>query len=955
MAGGVTATMIATKLPEGHYFMQPGERELAALRLIDQGYPRAAAMLKAGLSSRAANPKKRRKGKRLGPPGVPSPEVKEGDLSPLLVSHFFDPSGKVKIKKKVVAHRWQGYVLWEGPSLADGKPIAVIATGFQDQSDNEKTGKMIQTFIIRSDMDPQDALDTGEDESVCFGCDMKGKVVEALKKEVEKQPWRPETRKKERVCYVAVGRSVKQVYKAYKEGKYGRLSRGQIAKVFKGAPPLRIGAYGEPVAAPEWVWREALENVQRWTGYTHQWRDPRFASYKDILMASVNSPDEAVYAKLVLGWNTYRAANSDELPLQGFEVLCPWYDEGGPVAAISCDACGWCGDLMGKVKSVVAPAHGSGAGAFQRWARQDEGFRIPRAGPAGLAAPAGTTETPEGTLFPRGYFEDFAVPRQRRYADALPRRAAMRMAFDKRRERQIRKLHEGRRENPGRGDARIRSEGRSGSNLLSRMRAGEVSQEQVELAARLGRADALELFPEAVKAADWWAYSVNPADSIIGEAVRLVGIDAVVLFALDCAEYALPNWEKPGGKGRLSGPKRRRGNQVRERIALAPRRVIQAARRLILNGADFPTHLMDDLARASEESTGPGGTNSEWLSVKAVESAAMAASAALQRRVLTAPASPTIALNRRMVRVAEVARVTRGYRRSDYDEDWQSELLAGYVLGEVQSPRQNPCNTHPTSTPVTRTKVYEILDGLRKRAGLKGTTLLQWHQPLTELHERNHRRYAQVYFPGGDRFAGNGVARYEVAEQIRWLPARQLRAVLGHEVGHELAPTAGEAGADQAAERALGMKITYDPRWPGKGLQRANPSRMNDAAHALALARQHGLRASYVERASQLYDLGLAALEGHGLGALQDYAQVPGVKEKVAEGKFIASIGEIVTAIRIKHENVSQLGSAPRSCGRSWPWSVTPTSGTPPASVAPGSRTPGSGSELTAEPPTHTR
>ena len=47
-----------------------------------------------------------------------------------------------------------GVILFEGPSLIDGAPIAVIATGFQRRTANSKTGDMVQTWIIRSDREP---------------------------------------------------------------------------------------------------------------------------------------------------------------------------------------------------------------------------------------------------------------------------------------------------------------------------------------------------------------------------------------------------------------------------------------------------------------------------------------------------------------------------------------------------------------------------------------------------------------------------------------------------------------------------------------------------------------------------------------------------------------------------------------------------------------------------------
>ena len=63
-----------------------------------------------------------------------------------------------------------GYIAYEGPSQIDGAPIVVIVNKIDDGSDNEKTGAIVQTFIIRSDVAPVDALNTGADESICGQC-----------------------------------------------------------------------------------------------------------------------------------------------------------------------------------------------------------------------------------------------------------------------------------------------------------------------------------------------------------------------------------------------------------------------------------------------------------------------------------------------------------------------------------------------------------------------------------------------------------------------------------------------------------------------------------------------------------------------------------------------------------------------------------------------------------------
>ena len=66
----------------------------------------------------------------------------------------------------------KGYVIYDGASLLDGKRIVAIAlTG---NSKNTKTGAMVQTYIIRPDINPLEANKTGEDYSICGTCPHKG-------------------------------------------------------------------------------------------------------------------------------------------------------------------------------------------------------------------------------------------------------------------------------------------------------------------------------------------------------------------------------------------------------------------------------------------------------------------------------------------------------------------------------------------------------------------------------------------------------------------------------------------------------------------------------------------------------------------------------------------------------------------------------------------------------------
>ena len=58
-------------------------------------------------------------------------------------------------------------IIYRGPSLLDGAPIVAIATV---GSRNAKTGDMVQTWIMRDDVKPLAAAQSGADASVCGDC-----------------------------------------------------------------------------------------------------------------------------------------------------------------------------------------------------------------------------------------------------------------------------------------------------------------------------------------------------------------------------------------------------------------------------------------------------------------------------------------------------------------------------------------------------------------------------------------------------------------------------------------------------------------------------------------------------------------------------------------------------------------------------------------------------------------
>jgi hypothetical protein len=61
----------------------------------------------------------------------------------------------------------KGFILYEGASELDNAPIVVIATM---STNNRKTGKMVQVWILRSDIDPIEAFKSKADYSICGNC-----------------------------------------------------------------------------------------------------------------------------------------------------------------------------------------------------------------------------------------------------------------------------------------------------------------------------------------------------------------------------------------------------------------------------------------------------------------------------------------------------------------------------------------------------------------------------------------------------------------------------------------------------------------------------------------------------------------------------------------------------------------------------------------------------------------
>ena len=208
-----------------------------------------------------------------------------------------------------------GYVIYKGASLINGKPIVVIAI---TKSSNKKTGNMVQTYILPdNNMTPTYNAKALEDEAVCGDCKHRRGTGGS--------------------CYVNLGQGVTVVTKSYWAGQYPEsLSAASMACVGR---TVRLATYGDPAAVPFEVWQTLLEFAKGWTGYTHQWAKSWIDSrIMRLCMASVDNDSEFLQAQY-MGYRTFRVRTNDQ-PLLFREFACPASEEAGKrKLCTECRAC----------------------------------------------------------------------------------------------------------------------------------------------------------------------------------------------------------------------------------------------------------------------------------------------------------------------------------------------------------------------------------------------------------------------------------------------------------------------------------------------------------------------------------------------------------------------------------------------------------------------------------------
>lgn len=238
----------------------------------------------------------------------------------------------------------QSAIIYRGPSLIDGKPIVVIAI---DSPRNTKTGRMVQTYILRADIDPREANKTGADFSICGNCPHRGTPTNDPDK----------AQAENRSCYVLLGQGVLIAYRAMLRGVYAEISgHAAIASLGRGKL-IRLGTYGDPAAVPSYIWESLISEAAAHTAYSHQAARAESSFDASYMMQSADSRAEAE-AAWAHGRRTFRVVSNLSDIVPGHEILCPASKEAG--RRVTCSQCKLCGGSLIGAKSIAIPAHGSG-------------------------------------------------------------------------------------------------------------------------------------------------------------------------------------------------------------------------------------------------------------------------------------------------------------------------------------------------------------------------------------------------------------------------------------------------------------------------------------------------------------------------------------------------------------------------------------------------------------------
>lgn len=233
----------------------------------------------------------------------------------------------------------KGFIIDRGLSPIDGQPYVAILTL---KSSNRKTGDMAQVWILREDINPVEAVNSGKDVSICGDCPHRSRQVYDQKR--KKYKW-------VRSCYVNVGQGPNSVWKTYKRGGYKELNYLELSLTLRNRR-IRWGSYGDPSVIDPGIVITLNQYAMGHTGYTHQWRQPFAESFKGIFQASCDGFNDYLEAT-AHGWKTFTVVSKKVSPT--YAKVCPATVDNSSAQCITCKLCD------GAKMDIFVHAHGTGA------------------------------------------------------------------------------------------------------------------------------------------------------------------------------------------------------------------------------------------------------------------------------------------------------------------------------------------------------------------------------------------------------------------------------------------------------------------------------------------------------------------------------------------------------------------------------------------------------------------
>jgi hypothetical protein len=233
------------------------------------------------------------------------------------------------------------FIIGEPTRGIDGA-LVVHLLQMPSSTKNRKIGVMAQTWHIRIDTHPTDAIRSGLDVATCGNCPLRPSTV-------RENPIAPDG-SKTKPCYV-MQNPIISMWNAYWRGSYQTITVEQAAEKVAGQP-LRFGAYGDPALLGYDVIRTLAASASKTTGYTHAWLVDGFdLRLFDYLMASVDPISADRSHEIANVARTFRVIPNRESLKRG-EIECANTTRG-----ITCAECGLCAGNSLKAKNIAVVAH----------------------------------------------------------------------------------------------------------------------------------------------------------------------------------------------------------------------------------------------------------------------------------------------------------------------------------------------------------------------------------------------------------------------------------------------------------------------------------------------------------------------------------------------------------------------------------------------------------------------